>query len=314
MNDCAVKIWVGLLVLMPILAGCQAISQSKQASHWSFGQAKPLHRVNAFGVPSHYQVRSGDTLSKIASRYGLSWRALSKLNHLDDKHTIYVGQWLILWQKDNESSDGLTFAKSTASNNLHAQQSSSVKQEVPSSVPQQAAELTYAPPPSQININIKQQPVRLIEPVIVEPILEAPVQKQTMQLTTAQLTKVMFAYPVHGIGMNAVVRQFGTPINHGLTEGMFFAGRDGDAILASFDGQVLKVDAHAVRPVVVIEHGNGYVSSYFDISNVQVRQGQMVAQGDVLGQMSSQTASGIALFEFRLAKDGNFINPTSVLQ
>lgn len=58
----------------------------------------PKLTINAKGVPSHYQVKKGDTISKIATRYGLNWRELASLNRLDDKYTIRQGQWLTLWQ------------------------------------------------------------------------------------------------------------------------------------------------------------------------------------------------------------------------
>lgn len=54
--------------------------------------------VNGDGIPSHYQVKKGDTISSIAKRYGLNWREVANLNHLDDKYTIRQGQWLTLWQ------------------------------------------------------------------------------------------------------------------------------------------------------------------------------------------------------------------------
>lgn len=47
-------------------------------------------------VPTYYTVRRGDTVSKIARRYGLNWRAVSRLNNLDASHTIYVNQRLRL--------------------------------------------------------------------------------------------------------------------------------------------------------------------------------------------------------------------------
>ncbi|WP_066802025.1 peptidoglycan DD-metalloendopeptidase family protein [Moraxella oblonga] len=57
----------------------------------------PKLTINAQGVPSHYQVKKGDTISKIATRYGLNWREVANLNNLDDKYTIRQGQWLTLW-------------------------------------------------------------------------------------------------------------------------------------------------------------------------------------------------------------------------
>lgn len=54
--------------------------------------------VNYAHIPQRYQVKSGDTVAKIASRYGLNWREISHMNRLDANHTIRVGQWLTLHQ------------------------------------------------------------------------------------------------------------------------------------------------------------------------------------------------------------------------
>ena len=41
-----------------------------------------------------YTVRSGDTLSGIASMYGTSWQVLAQINNLSDPNLIYPGQVL----------------------------------------------------------------------------------------------------------------------------------------------------------------------------------------------------------------------------
>ncbi len=43
-----------------------------------------------------YTVRSGDVLSRIAARYGVSTRELAEINSISDSDTIYVGQRLVL--------------------------------------------------------------------------------------------------------------------------------------------------------------------------------------------------------------------------
>lgn len=61
-----------------------------------------IHRPGTSGaVPpaqpgTRYQVRSGDTLSEIASRFGTTVAALVALNHISNPDRIYVGQWLDL--------------------------------------------------------------------------------------------------------------------------------------------------------------------------------------------------------------------------
>lgn len=53
-------------------------------------------KVSVPSVPSdvYYTVVSGDTLSKIAARYGTSWQNLQKLNGLPNPNLIKVGQRL----------------------------------------------------------------------------------------------------------------------------------------------------------------------------------------------------------------------------
>lgn len=47
-------------------------------------------------IPSYYVVQNGDTVGKIASRYGLDYRRIGALNGLDSNYTIYKGQRLRL--------------------------------------------------------------------------------------------------------------------------------------------------------------------------------------------------------------------------
>ena len=43
-----------------------------------------------------YTVKSGDSLSAIAARYGMSYETLARLNNISDPNRIYVGQTLNL--------------------------------------------------------------------------------------------------------------------------------------------------------------------------------------------------------------------------
>lgn len=56
------------------------------------------------GVPNYYIVKNGDTLSKIATMYGLDYRRVGALNGLDSNYTIYPGQRLILTSSNNPTS------------------------------------------------------------------------------------------------------------------------------------------------------------------------------------------------------------------
>ncbi|ABA59430.1 lytic transglycosylase domain-containing protein [Nitrosococcus oceani] len=51
----------------------------------------------------HYTVQRGDTLSRIAQRFGMTQQALLKSNDITDKHRIYAGQNLLLAQLPSSS-------------------------------------------------------------------------------------------------------------------------------------------------------------------------------------------------------------------
>ncbi|KRN58532.1 LysM peptidoglycan-binding domain-containing protein [Limosilactobacillus secaliphilus] len=50
-----------------------------------------------------YTVQSGDTLSSIASRFGISWETLAQINHLSNPNLIFAGQVLKLSNTSNTS-------------------------------------------------------------------------------------------------------------------------------------------------------------------------------------------------------------------
>lgn len=60
--------------------------------------------INEQGVPNRYLVKSGDTVSRIAQRYGLNYREIGRLNQLDSHYTIYAGTWLTLWNARTNTS------------------------------------------------------------------------------------------------------------------------------------------------------------------------------------------------------------------
>ena len=57
-------------------------------------------------VPESVTVEQGDSLSKIAKRYGTTVDALVRINEMCDPNQIFVGQVILLSDPDAESSDG----------------------------------------------------------------------------------------------------------------------------------------------------------------------------------------------------------------
>lgn len=256
-------------------------------------------------VPATYRVKSGDTVGKIAQTYNLDWRDISKLNNLDSNHTIYAGQLLKLPRKGaNHTATQAPPPTRTTTPTPTRTPAVVYTQEtriVPTSSPAPTLPTTpiIAPLASETNS----------APVIVPPPTTAP---NNMPIITVDEV-MQFDYPVGK--ENRMVKGFGQPLQNGTTEGMFFSGKAGDTIYASSAGTVIYANnAPNHRPMIMIEHPKGYISTYFDVNEVQVKNGQKVNKGDKLGVMVIQTQDGRALFEFRIAKQGRYIDPISVLK
>lgn len=301
------------------LAGCATAPAPTQKDN------NKINIVVKNGVPSHYQVQSGDTVVKIAKRYDLNWREISAINRLDNQHTIYIGQWLVLWQP----------AKTPAKPKTETPKAEPpVKAEpIPTTIPPQLAnragqvhtERVHAPLPSPQKPARKDEPKPEPKPEIKSEPKPSPKkdENQTAQalptthngvplLMPIGNTTQPFGYPVKSD--SKIVRQFGATVNGVKSEGLFFAGQDGDLVAASQAGTVLFVANSPQSPkAVTVEHKNGYVSSYIHLKDIAVTRGQVVNAGSPIGTMQAQT-SKLALFEFRLAKDGQFIDPMTVLK
>jgi murein DD-endopeptidase MepM/ murein hydrolase activator NlpD len=66
--------------------------------------------------------------------------------------------------------------------------------------------------------------------------------------------------------------------------------------------------------LVVIDHGNGWMTYYAHLSRIAVSKGESVAAGQFLGNMGrTGNATGYHL-HFEVHRDGKAINPLSVLR
>lgn len=235
---------------------------------------RPNVVMNARGVPSHYLVRQGDTVSQIARRYGLNWQDVARLNRLDGSHTIYAGQWLRLWQGSATQNSQQTFNQTNT---------------------------TVTPIPSRV-------------------VIDSPTKtNKTPSLSSQKSTNLQdaghFVYPVD---KNAsVVRHFGTvrQINGAnvKTEGVWLNAKEGDAIVASRAGTVIYADVNSMPDAsVAIRHADGFITEYRFIKDATVKAGQNVGAGQPIAYIKS--TNGVAVMEFRLAKNNIYIDPLTMIK
>lgn len=93
--------------------------------------------------------------------------------------------------------------------------------------------------------------------------------------------------------------------------GMDFTAPRGTPIYATGDGVVTRADntATGYGNHVVIDHGYGYESLYGHMYKYNVRKGQKVQRGDVIGFVGSTGRSEAPHCHYEVFKDGERINP-----
>ncbi|WP_278363163.1 peptidoglycan DD-metalloendopeptidase family protein [Acinetobacter schindleri] len=224
-------------------------------------------------APDFYTVRSGDTLSGIAARYGLSYISVAEMNDIPEPYLIYVGQSIRL--------------KNT--------KRSTTTQVVDTSAPIQRKTVVAPTPVTPAQTTVKT--TTSVTPKVTTP---APV-------TTVPSSGLRWVKPSNG----AVLQQYNLASNikgiryAGNVGDPVFAAADGQVVYAA-DG--LKEYGN----LVLVKHINGYITAYAHNSKLNVKSGQNVTAGQKIAEMGSSGTTRTML-EFQVRLDGKPVNPASVL-
>lgn len=111
--------------------------------------------------------------------------------------------------------------------------------------------------------------------------------------------------------VNAIVKYGNTYVAH---SGVNYSSEDSSSfnVLAALSGTVSKVENSTLRGYTVeINHGDDLITVYQSLSTVVVKEGDIVAQGDVLGKSGSNefdVESGNHV-HFQVIKNGKYLNP-----
>lgn len=93
--------------------------------------------------------------------------------------------------------------------------------------------------------------------------------------------------------------------------GMDFTAPRGTPIYASGDGKITRADNNSsgYGKHIRIDHGYGYLTLYAHMSKYNVRQGQKVKRGDLIGFVGSTGRSEAPHLHYEVWKDNDRINP-----
>ena len=167
-------------------------------------------------------------------------------------------------------------------------------------------------------IEIIETPVITPEPELAKEIIneEIPVAK------TVEVEEITFKMPVEG----RVVCEFSGDkllYNDFLSDWRTHNGIDiscdkDSAVYASADGRIKSIYDDSMGKNVVIEHRDGYMSVYANMSDrIEITEGAEIKKGDLIGKVGD-TALGDFTEEshlhFELLKDEQYINPVDYIE
>jgi murein DD-endopeptidase MepM/ murein hydrolase activator NlpD len=94
--------------------------------------------------------------------------------------------------------------------------------------------------------------------------------------------------------------------------GVDYRAPAGSPVVAVADGHVISAGmAGASGRLVHLHHSNGFESEYLHLSTIAVHAGQRVRQGELIGRVGSSGLATGPHLDYRLKKNGTFINPVT---
>jgi murein DD-endopeptidase MepM/ murein hydrolase activator NlpD len=245
-----------------------------------------------------YTVQEGDTLSTVAEKFGISTDTVRWENNLSEKDTIKVGQVLKILPVT-----GLSH-KVQKGDTIY-----SIGKKYDSSE-QAVVDFPY-------NTFVNDETFELaIGQIVIVPDGVKPEDKPVAVPRTRQSTP--------NAGTVVASGSFVWPTNGTISQrfswyhpGIDIANRAAPAVLAVDAGKVVVsgwVDNYGFGNRVVIDHGNGYRTTYAHLSRIYVTVGQTVNRGDSLGQMGNTGRSTGTHLHFEVTNNGARVNPLNILK
>lgn len=246
-----------------------------------------------------YEIRSGDTISSIAQKFGISAETIKWANDLDNLHQIKPGQTLKILP---------------VSGVAHTVKSGDTLESVAKKYqaePQAIVDFPFNDVPDDFRLKVGQV---LIIPDGQPPQVKPAPPKRPQYLAQGPAT----VFEAHGGG------KFVWPTAGGVSQhfawyhpGVDIPNKSAPGIAAADDGKVIAAgwpDGSGYGNRVALDHGNGYQTLYAHLSNVYVTIGQVVSRGQTIGQMGSTGRSTGIHLHFEIHYRGVPINPLAILR
>lgn len=141
-----------------------------------------------------------------------------------------------------------------------------------------------------------------------------PVAQLTGGTSAAQGTPELS--PIASADNKGITNQFGVKFKNPVTKvvaihnGIDFKADEGVSVLATSSGRVIKAATEDKwGDLIIIDHGNGYESWYAHLKGFNVKEGERVKKGQIIGYVGNTGVSKGFHLHFEIHKDGKPVNP-----
>jgi murein DD-endopeptidase MepM/ murein hydrolase activator NlpD len=252
----------------------------------------------------------GETIYSLARHYKLTPMAIAKANNVGLDHHVKVGDRIVI--------PGGGAAPRTAQAAPAPVQQSQKRAEAPVQQPAQprvaAKPATVAAAPTKQVAAAPVQKVATSEPApapaarMVTPAAD-PVADEKPTGTTGGSTS--FRWPVRG----KVITGFGPKPTGGQNDGINVSVPEGTAIKAAEDGVVAYAgnELKGYGNLVLVRHPNGFVTAYAHASELNVKKGEPVKRGQVIGKAGATGNVSGPQLHFEVRKGATPVDPMQYL-
>ncbi len=247
-----------------------------------------------------YEVKSGETISQIAEKFGVSTDTIKWANDLESKDSIKPGDKLKILPVSGvavtvKSGDSLESIAKKYTADAQAVLDYPFN-DVPDDFKLKTGQVLIVPDGSPPEAPAAPRPKIQPQYIAQGPAFSAPGGGNFAWPTSTPGISQYFAWYHPGIDMP-------NPAAPPVT-----ASDGGTVVVAGWP------DNYGYGNRVMIDHGNGYQTLYAHLSNIYVSPGQTVSRGAIIGQMGSTGRSTGTHLHFEIHFKGVALNPLAILK
>ena len=259
----------------------------------------------ALGAPQAgtHVIAPGETIYSLARHYKLTPMAIAKANNVGLDHHVKIGDRIVI--PGGKGIAAIAPAAPRPAQQQAVQPPAQPGQRAAAPKPENvaAAKPLPAPPGPQRVAQAESVATANIATPAADPVAE--------EKPTGTANSTSFRWPVRG----RIIQGFGPKASGGQNDGINVSVPEGTPIKAAEDGVVAYAGSElkGYGNLVLVRHSNGFVTAYAHASELNVKKGETVKRGQVIGKAGSTGNVTGPQLHFEVRKGATPVDPAQYL-